>query len=68
MIAGLKPYPQYEESGVPWLGSYPDHWSQRLLWTISTVRAERNPNGGGQVHAPSLDPSVPSCLSRRSCT
>jgi type I restriction enzyme S subunit len=26
MIAGLKPYPEYKESGVPWLGRIPSHW------------------------------------------
>jgi type I restriction enzyme, S subunit len=26
MIAGLKPYPQYEESELPWLGHVPKHW------------------------------------------
>lgn len=26
MIAGLKPYPDYRDSGVPWLGRIPSHW------------------------------------------
>ena len=26
MIAGLKPYAQYKESGLPWLGQVPAHW------------------------------------------
>lgn len=26
MIAGLKPYAQYKDSGLPWLGSVPAHW------------------------------------------
>jgi type I restriction enzyme, S subunit len=26
MIAGLKPYPQYRESSVPWLAHVPSHW------------------------------------------
>ncbi len=26
MIAGLKPYAQYTDSGLPWLGSVPAHW------------------------------------------
>lgn len=29
MIADLKPYPEYKESGLPWLGQVPRHWSQR---------------------------------------
>ena len=26
MIADLKPYPSYKDSGVPWLGEVPEHW------------------------------------------
>jgi type I restriction enzyme, S subunit len=26
MIADLKPYPAYKDSGVPWLGEVPEHW------------------------------------------
>jgi len=26
MIADLKPYPEYKESGLPWLGQVPEHW------------------------------------------
>ncbi len=26
MIDGLKPYPEYKESGLPWLGRFPAHW------------------------------------------
>jgi type I restriction enzyme, S subunit len=26
MIADLKPYPEYRESGLPWLGRVPRHW------------------------------------------
>ena len=25
MIAGLRPYPEYKDSGVPWLGRVPSH-------------------------------------------
>ena len=27
MIADLKPYPEYKESGLPWLGQVPGNWS-----------------------------------------
>jgi type I restriction enzyme S subunit len=27
MIADLKPYAEYKESGLPWLGDVPQHWS-----------------------------------------
>lgn len=26
MIADLKPYPKYRESGLPWIGQIPSHW------------------------------------------
>jgi type I restriction enzyme S subunit len=26
MIADLKPYPDYKESGLPWLGKVPADW------------------------------------------
>jgi type I restriction enzyme S subunit len=29
MIADLKPYPEYKESGLPWLGRVPSHWQYR---------------------------------------
>jgi type I restriction enzyme S subunit len=29
MIANLKPYPEYKESGLPWLGQVPGHWVTR---------------------------------------
>ena len=36
MIADLKPYPAYKNSGVPWLGEIPAHWEvlplKRLGW------------------------------------
>jgi len=27
MIEGLKPYPEYKDSGLPWLGKVPAHWA-----------------------------------------
>ena len=29
MIADLKPYPEYKDSGLPWLGQVPGHWEMR---------------------------------------
>lgn len=31
MIADLKPYAEYKESGLPWLGQVPTHWDVRKL-------------------------------------
>jgi type I restriction enzyme, S subunit len=36
MINGLKPYPAYKDSGVPWLGEVPKHWEvRRLKYAVS---------------------------------
>ena len=37
MITGLKPYPAYKDSGVPWLGEVPEHWEMRRLRTLAKV-------------------------------
>lgn len=73
MNQDFQPYPEYKDSGLPWLGRIPKHWNQRSLWSLSKPREEKNPgnlpllsvflylgvikyeDGGGQVHAPSLD-------------
>ncbi len=34
----FKPYPQYKDSGVQWLGPIPAHWDARRLKTIASVR------------------------------
>ena len=31
MIGGLKPYPEYKDSGLPWLGKIPAHWDVRRM-------------------------------------
>lgn len=42
MIAGLKPYSKYRDSGVPWLGEVPKHWRVRKLRGILRRVTERN--------------------------
>lgn len=34
MIAGLKPYPKYRDSGVEWLGKVPEGWEVRRLANV----------------------------------
>ena len=34
MIAGLKPYAEYNDSGLPWLGEVPSHWEVRRVKTV----------------------------------
>ncbi len=43
MIDGLKPYPEYKDSGSRFIGVIPRHWDQRCLWTVSKLRTDRNP-------------------------
>ena len=31
MIADLKPYPEYKETGLAWIGQVPVHWETRVL-------------------------------------
>jgi type I restriction enzyme S subunit len=40
MIAGLKPYPEYKDSGVPWLGRIPGHWDVRRNGRLFSERKE----------------------------
>ncbi|OGR04514.1 MAG: hypothetical protein A2284_13575 [Deltaproteobacteria bacterium RIFOXYA12_FULL_61_11] len=42
MIADLKPYAEYKESGSCWLASVPSHWEVRNLRTLIRPRNERN--------------------------
>ena len=58
MIADLKPYPAYQDSGVEWLGKVPEHWE------VSTLRRKlRTPDGikvgpfGSQLKLEQMSPS-----------
>jgi len=42
MIDGLKPYPEYRETGTEWLGCAPAHWEIYNLRTLVKPRRERN--------------------------
>lgn len=42
MIADLKPYPEYKESGLPWLGQVPEHWDMRPAFGAFVPTHERN--------------------------
>jgi type I restriction enzyme S subunit len=45
MIEGLKPYPAYKDSGVPWLGHVPEHWEVRRTKTLFQSRKQLNTDG-----------------------
>jgi len=38
----IKPYPSMEQSGVPWVGEVPSHWTRSKLRTLLKRVAERN--------------------------
>ena len=42
MIADLKPYAEYKESGLPWLGQVPGHWDTRPAFGAFIPNHERN--------------------------
>ena len=42
MIADLKPYLEYKESGLPWLGRVPGHWEMRPVFGAFVPNQERN--------------------------
>jgi type I restriction enzyme S subunit len=45
MIADLKPYPEYKESGLPWLGQVPGHWEIKRAKSIFQRIDERSRTG-----------------------
>ena len=49
MIAGLKPYSAYKDSGVAWLGKVPAHWDMRRLKYLLKERDTRSVDGGEQL-------------------
>ncbi len=42
MIEGLKPYGEYKESGLPWLGQVPGHWEVSPLARLARVKSVVN--------------------------
>jgi len=49
VIAELKPYPEYKDSGLPWLGHVPENWEIAPLAHLARQKAEI-----GQVERPLL--------------
>ncbi len=46
MTADLRPYPEYQDSGLPWLGRVPEHWEVRRNGRLF---AQRNETGFGSL-------------------
>jgi len=45
MIDGLKPYPEYKESGLPWVGQMPRHWELKRGKSVFRCIDKRSANG-----------------------
>jgi type I restriction enzyme S subunit len=45
MIEDLKPYPQYKDSGPPWLGQVPVHWTVLRIKTVLQETDRRSQEG-----------------------
>ena len=42
MLGDLRPYPEYKESGLVWLGQIPKHWQMRPAFSVFCPINERN--------------------------
>jgi type I restriction enzyme S subunit len=49
MVAGLKPYPAYKDSGVTWLGRVPEHWEPLRFKYLLRERDARSIDGREQL-------------------
>lgn len=49
MIAQLKPYPEYKESGQEWLGEVPAHWEVRRTKYVLRETDARSSTGKEQL-------------------
>ena len=41
MIADLKPYPAYKDSGLTWLDKVPSHWDRRRMKFLFSERTQK---------------------------
>ncbi len=42
MIANLKPYSKYKDSGIPWLGEVPEHWEVMPIKRIARLNPSKS--------------------------
>jgi type I restriction enzyme, S subunit len=45
----LQPYPEYKDSGLPWLGEIPAHWPTMRIKNILRETEERSGDGSGKL-------------------
>jgi len=49
MIDGFEPYPEYKDSGVPWLGEVPEHWEVLQIGRVGSLFKGNGGNKGDEV-------------------
>jgi type I restriction enzyme S subunit len=49
MIAALKPYDDYKETGLPWAPTVPKHWKVRRIKTVLREKDFRNKKNSGEL-------------------
>ncbi|MDX9791966.1 MAG: restriction endonuclease subunit S [Kiritimatiellia bacterium] len=49
MTDTLQPYPEYKDSGLPWLGTVPRHWPVRRIKTVLRETDRRSTDGSGTL-------------------
>ena len=49
MSVKLSPYPEYKDSGLPWLGAIPAHWPTMRVKNILRETEERSGDGNGKL-------------------
>jgi type I restriction enzyme S subunit len=49
-IKKYKPYPEYKDSGVKWLGKIPEHWkAERLKWLLCKLESGKRETDGEKI-------------------
>jgi type I restriction enzyme S subunit len=49
MISELKPYAEYKDSGLPWLGRVPGHWTMSRIKAVLRETDSRSVDGSGTL-------------------
>jgi type I restriction enzyme S subunit len=49
MTTDLRPYPEYKDSGLPWLGKVPKHWDTRRAKYVLREQNQRCDDDAGTL-------------------
>ena len=51
MIADLRPYSEYKDSGLPWIGQVPGHWEiKRTKSSVANIVEQTTQMNSGDVY------------------